>query len=192
MWPKVVVMLMAHHGQQLLRINTNHFSIFIFSQLATPSTKNNNRKTKKNTHNLKKQKKKQKKQKKQRDLQSALNVASDGNNHNIWIAQGTYYPTITSNDRSISFNIPNNVNLYGGFNGNEASIEDRPGNLQTILDGNIGDKNINTDNSYHILKISQNTNLDSLIIQNGYTNNQNNIYGIGQGVCLFVLLFYFL
>jgi len=54
----------------------------------------------------------------------------------VWVAAGTYIPTTQTdaNDNlSRTFLIKNGVNLYGGFAGNEASIDDR---AKSDMDGN--------------------------------------------------------
>ncbi|AWW00338.1 hypothetical protein DJ013_20030 [Arcticibacterium luteifluviistationis] len=51
------------------------------------------------------------------DLQDAL---SKGKYVTAWVAAGTYKPT-SGTDRNISFQIPDNVKVYGGFIGNEAN-----------------------------------------------------------------------
>gem|GEM_PF-4649468 len=83
------------------------------------------------------------------DLQSALSQAVAGDE--IWIAQGTYVPSLDKNGlvpadpRDKTFNLPDGVELYGGFQGitSEASINDRQWNngslvYTTILSGDIG------------------------------------------------------
>jgi hypothetical protein len=61
------------------------------------------------------------------DLQSALAVAQA--NHEIWIATGIYRPSSNLSDlelaRKISFVIPNGVELYGGFVGEEDELSQR-------------------------------------------------------------------
>ena len=56
------------------------------------------------------------------DLQSAL--IPDPSVDQIWVAAGTYKPTLGS-DASISFVIPSGVSIYGGFTGTESSIGQR-------------------------------------------------------------------
>ncbi|MDR1557932.1 MAG: T9SS type A sorting domain-containing protein [Tannerellaceae bacterium] len=77
-----------------------------------------------------------------------------GTDDEVWVAAGTYYPTKKNNqidERSKTFLLKNGVHLYGGFAGNEASIDkriksDRNGNgkieaweftRETVLSGNI-------------------------------------------------------
>jgi len=97
------------------------------------------------------------------DFQQALLVAQEGNE--IWVAQGTYYPTTTT-DRSKSFVLKQGVRIYGGFQGIEVEITQRDINIhETILSGNIGDP-IGADNSYHVL---YGTALDSTTLIDGFT-----------------------
>ena len=52
-----------------------------------------------------------------RNLRSILTTAPK--NAQIWLAQGTYYPTqctnCTDTDRQLSFEIPDNIAVYGGL-----------------------------------------------------------------------------
>ena len=105
------------------------------------------------------------------NLQSALAVARDRDQ--IWVAKGTYKPT-NDNDRTVSFEIPPGVEVYGGFAGDETSLEQRnPEMNKTILSGEIGSGNQQGDNSYHVVYISDtddSTVLDGFTIQGGYAN----------------------
>lgn len=106
------------------------------------------------------------------NLQSALAVANYGDQ--VWVAKGTYFPT-DGIDREISFNLPNGVRLYGGFEGNEVLLEQRnPVNNFSKLSGDIGLTGMQTDNSYHVVTIYQgdeNTVLDGFTITQGYAAN---------------------
>ncbi|WP_432410226.1 HYR domain-containing protein [Rasiella sp. SM2506] len=119
------------------------------------------------------------------DLQDAITAAEVCASVNtIYIAEGTYYPTTTA-DRTISFEIPGNTNVYGGFSPNNGVINlvTRDFNTYpTILDGDIGVLATTTDNSYHVISLldTGTTNiLDGLIIRNGYANGSgtNNLGG---------------
>lgn len=107
------------------------------------------------------------------NLQIALTNAVNGTE--IWVAKGTYLPTTTL-DRTISFNIPAGVKVYGGFNGTETSLNQRNSKTNvTTLDGNIGATQDITDNTYHVVTLLNNmTNatLDGLTITNGYAADQ--------------------
>lgn len=66
----------------------------------------------------------------------------------IWVAAGTYKPTPTTDDPSVSFELRNGVAIYGGFAGTEASIDDRDiATNQTTLTGNIN----GPDESFHVV-----------------------------------------
>jgi len=82
------------------------------------------------------------------DLQDALARAHNGCGSRILVAAGTYKPT-DGDDRSISFEMVEGVDIYGGFppGGGPRS----PGIYQTILSGDIGDQNDPDDNSYHVV-----------------------------------------
>ena len=106
------------------------------------------------------------------DLQYALAKATPGTA--LWIAAGTYVPTTctscTENDRSISFLIPDGVEIYGGFDGTEKRLRQR--NYQknlTRLSGNIGQPGL-YDNSFTVIatqSVGPNTILDGIIIADG-------------------------
>jgi len=102
------------------------------------------------------------------DLQTA--ISNIGSHTTIHVAQGTYYPT-TSSDRGIFFNIPNARILLGGYpsGGGERNYELYP----TVLSGDIGEKDKHTDNSYHLLffnETSPSTEVDGFIIEHGYAD----------------------
>lgn len=108
------------------------------------------------------------------DLQDALEEARTGTITQIWVAKGTYKPTVT-NDRSISFDLPNGVAIYGGFEGDENSLTDRDiESHETVLSGNIGDQSLATDNVYHVVKTMNNIDeaslLDGFTIRDGYAD----------------------
>jgi hypothetical protein len=109
------------------------------------------------------------------DLQQALLHAKPG--QQIWVAAGTYYPTSTNN-RTIAFVIPNEVQVYGGFAGNETDFAQRnwEKNL-TILSGEIG-TNDPSDNSYTVVyteRVSSSTIIDGFAITGGTANGVNSL-----------------
>ena len=59
------------------------------------------------------------------DLQDALGAAAEGDE--MWVAEGMYKPT-SGSDRTISFDLVSGVALYGGFNGTEATRDERDSN----------------------------------------------------------------
>ncbi len=104
------------------------------------------------------------------DLQKALKMASKGDQ--IWVAEGIYRPTAGFN-RSISFEIPEGVQVFGGFEGSEKSVEERQlAQRPTILSGAIG-KSEKGDNSYNVVtfrSVSDRTALDGFIVTEGWAN----------------------
>jgi VCBS repeat-containing protein/predicted outer membrane repeat protein len=106
------------------------------------------------------------------DLQYALSIAIVDTE--IWVAAGTYYPT-TGIDRTVSFALKNGVALYGGFVGTETNRNARDWVANTsTLSGEIGDVNITTDNSYHVVVgtgTAPSAVLDGFTITAGSANN---------------------
>lgn len=104
------------------------------------------------------------------DLQPALQAAKAGSQ--IWVSEGTYFPT-QGNDRNAFFNIPSDVQLYGGFSGSEDSLSQRDWKQNiTILSGEIGSDSPD-DNSFTILYTRNsgiNTIIDGFVITGGNAN----------------------
>lgn len=125
-------------------------------------------------------------------LQDALAVI---NGCEIWVAKGVYYPDEgtgqTDNNRSATFQLKNNVAIYGGFVGTESQRTQRDWQTNlTVLSGDI-DKNdvvdskgvaanttnLNGGNALHVVTGSGVTNtavLDGFTITAGWANNRNN------------------
>jgi hypothetical protein len=105
------------------------------------------------------------------NLQTGLAAATAG--VEVWVAKGTYKPTTTTT-RTIYFNIPSSVIVYGGFAGTEDNLIDRNFRTNpTILSGDIGTLNLMDDNSYHVVVMngsSNTTRLDGFTIIGGYAN----------------------
>lgn len=100
------------------------------------------------------------------DLQEALSVAETGDQ--IWVAKGTYFPSKT--DASCSFQMKDNVALYGGFIGDETELTQRDWETnETVLSGNIGDYNSSSDNSKTVVQAA-NAILDGFTISDGTGN----------------------
>lgn len=126
------------------------------------------------------------------NLQDALAVAVSG--HEIWVAQGVYYPDVgtgQSNDlQSSTFNLINGVKIYGGFDGTETdlSMRDSVANV-TVLSGDIdGNDAVDSDgvtahfddlvgnNAYHVvttLLTDDTTVIDGLAITAGWASGAN-------------------
>ncbi len=107
----------------------------------------------------------------------------------IWVAEGTYKPTMGT-DRAVSFALKTGVALYGGFAGTENSREERnPATHVTILSGNIGNKALSTDNSYHVVTgggADGTAVLDGFVVTGGYAyRNIMNSDNYGGGIYIF-------
>ena len=116
------------------------------------------------------------------DLQDALAVAR----HDIWVAAGTYTPT-SGSDRSVSYVLPEDVAIYGGFAGNEDpatfDLADRDFQAnETILSGDIGVPGNNSDNSYHVVTGTDGATLDGFTITGGYANGSTTPEQSGGGM----------
>lgn len=117
-------------------------------------------------------------------LQEALaRAAAPGSGiEEIWVAVGTYRPAARISEggsRSASFNLQNNLAIYGGFQGNEALLGQRnvAANI-TILSGDLnGDDNgdLNrSDNSFSVVTASQ---LNPTAVLDGVTIADGNASG---------------
>ena len=89
----------------------------------------------------------------------------------IWIAEGTYYPTTDTMDRDSSFVIPSGISIYGGFQGDEESVEERNWYLnRTVLSGDINGSGTLDGNSHTVVVIEDAQSevlLDGLFIAKG-------------------------
>ena len=128
------------------------------------------------------------------DLSAAIGAATSGD---LWVAAGTYVPADAGLDSFNTFLIMNPVNIYGGFAGTEASIDDRVDGNATILSGDVaGDDMDNVftankeDNLSHVMTIDVGATdvviLDGLTISGGSaaTDNaaDNNYVWAGAGI----------
>ena len=116
-------------------------------------------------------------------LQAALRASSDGDQ--IRMADGTYKPT-AGTLRTCSFVLRNDVSIYGGYAGYGAANPDARNILvyATILSGNIGNPDLNTDNSYHVVECFglDSGRIDGVSIVRGYANGSTFIQYSGGGV----------
>ena len=121
------------------------------------------------------------------DLQHALDLASTLPASEIWISKGVYIPTkiyspngITggayghafpsqaTNSGLLTFNIPNNTSIFGGFHGNESRLADRdPHRNETVLSGGKISWHVVTLGN-DIAKTGVTAKLNGLTIANGY------------------------
>ncbi len=116
-------------------------------------------------------------------LQAALNSAASGGGQ-VWVKAATYKPneypngcTNCGSNRDKAFLLRNNVALYGGFAGTETLLSQRSVNSNpTILSGDMGTVNDNSDNCYHTI-ITINTNATTIL--DGFTVTGGNANGTG-------------
>jgi hypothetical protein len=124
-----------------------------------------------------------------RTLKKALQRAAPSFTTEIWIAEGRYTPDqgpgVTDGDPSASFELVEDVDLYGGFDGTESSRAERDAAAHpTILSGDIDDNDadpndddiiadasdIQGDNSYNVVtgrNLSSQVRLDGLVLTGG-------------------------
>lgn len=114
-------------------------------------------------------------------LQDGLDNAVSGDT--IWVASGTYYPVkppvVSVDPRDRTFLMKNGVHIYGGFVGSEVNLADRKTDstnlhvkYETILSGDIGNVNDQSDNVYHVV-ISNNLSsftLDGFTVKAGFAS----------------------
>ncbi|RMD99648.1 MAG: hypothetical protein D6816_14660, partial [Bacteroidetes bacterium] len=118
------------------------------------------------------------------DLQDALLQARYCSNiTQIWVAEGTYKPTNTS-DRNISFEMVKGVAIYGGFAGTETALSQRNWVTHpTILSGDIGSANYIHDNTYQLI-YNNSGDIDATAVLDGFTVSDGynyNIYNYANG-----------
>lgn len=108
-------------------------------------------------------------------LSAGLGAAQAGDQ--VWVAQGTYVPGAS---RRAYFQVPDGVEVYGGFQGFETALDQRtddPG--LTVLSGEIGDAAEVSDNSSTIAVLLGDGRLDTLTVTGGYGAVENNSYSFG-------------
>lgn len=104
-------------------------------------------------------------------LSAALSNAQTGDE--IWVAKGIYLP---GSDRSDAFRINAGVTIYGGFDGTESALAERDWQTNlTVLSGDIGTADDNSDNSYQVVvsDTSEMAELNGVIIQGGNTEGSS-------------------
>jgi len=86
----------------------------------------------------------------------------------VWVGSGTYRPT-TGTDRTATFQIKDNVAVYGGYSGSDTwwIRDSSPLTNSTVLSGDIGTPGDSTDNSYHVATILGSALLDGFTITGG-------------------------
>ena len=125
-------------------------------------------------------------------LESALDEAAMLPKSQIWVAAGTYVPTEiyapngvpggafgVASPNLATFNLPNNVSIFGGFEGHENSIKERKlEKCRTILSGNGF--------SWHVVIAGNDVAKTGVAARlDGLTITQGNAQGPGSGNALF-------
>ncbi len=119
-------------------------------------------------------------------LQPAIASAASCTGSQVWVAAGTYKPTVTL-DRTVSFSMRNGLAIYGGFpnSGNPIFSQRNPTKNFTILSGDIGAAG-NADNSYHVISntagIDNTAILDGFVIADGNANTAGSFRNVGGGL----------
>ena len=118
------------------------------------------------------------------NLQDAIDDAASHSIKNIYVKEGTYYPTSHPNglesyeEKGLHFALKNNLTITGGFIGNEG-IDENPSGGETILDGN--------EISNHVIYLTENANISSSAVLNNVSIKGGKAYGpsyIGGGIYL--------
>ncbi|GAB3707639.1 hypothetical protein GCM10027592_41970 [Spirosoma flavus] len=115
------------------------------------------------------------------DLQSQIDLVGVTQ---VWVAAGTYKPGGDANsDQSVSFSMKNGVAIYGGFanTGSPALAERNPTTFTTLLSGDIGTPDDNSDNSFHVISNDGNG-LNATAVLDGFTITGGNGGDYGGGM----------
>jgi len=100
-----------------------------------------------------------------KDLQAAIARAKKGCGTQIWVAKGTYYP---GDDPTMSFKIPDNISVYGGFAGTESELNQRDIKANpTILSGYIRTVNGIEERNIAVVTMNNACMLDGVIVSRG-------------------------
>ena len=114
-------------------------------------------------------------------------VAITGSGDEIWVAAGTYRPTIGVT-RTATFQLKSGVALYGGFTGTETRRDQRNWTANvTVLSGDIGVPGASGDNAYHVLRsigVDNSAVVDGFTVRDGNADGDFTVYqDIGGGLC---------
>ena len=115
-------------------------------------------------------------------ITDALDACPEQEDKSFWVAKGHYYPT-DNLDQSISFSLNSSSKLFGGFIGNEILVSERNiSQNQTILSGDIGIQNEDSDNSnIIILQASENDILfDGIYIEDANSTTIESAVDLGN------------
>ena len=109
------------------------------------------------------------------ELNLGIHAAMPGDH--VWVAAGTYTPQTRPNPvseeyeddpRSVHFSLKNEVAVYGCFSGTEINFSQRNcKNNLTVLSGDIGEPDDNSDNSYHVFYHPEGIDLNETAVLDG-------------------------
>src|SRR5690606_92376 len=110
----------------------------------------------------------------------------------VWIAGGagaTFLPgeKVGGNTwRHKTFQLKDNLKVYGGFAGNETDTTRSHGAYPTILSGDLGTSGVATDNAYHVFynnfTSATTTTVDGVIVTGGNANEGTADFSQGGGM----------
>jgi hypothetical protein len=107
----------------------------------------------------------------------------------IWVAKGTYKPTSSTTDRDATFQLRNNLAIYGGFTSGQTLLTQRdpnPASNGTTLSGDIDNNDATTGNggnSYHVVTGSD---TQSTAVLDGFTISGGNANSTADGGGMFI------
>ncbi len=106
------------------------------------------------------------------DLQAGL-AAAVSIGDEVWVAAGTYYPSVEvggAGSQFMSFQLKNGMAVYGGFAGGETLLEERDWETNVVvLSGDIGVVDDKSDNCYHVFYHPEDSYLDETAVLDGVT-----------------------
>ena len=117
-------------------------------------------------------------------LQAALTAAVADDE--IWIAEGTYKPTVQHGGTGLryqSFQLKNGVAVYGGFDPDSRAVDMATRDWQnhvTMLSGDIGIVADSSDNCYHVFYHPYGLGLDATAVLDGVVIYRGNADGAGD------------
>ena len=93
----------------------------------------------------------------------------------VWVARGTYYPdegaAQQDGNRTSTFTLVGNVDVYGGFAGVEIALDQRDVAANpTVLSGDIQQDGCHGNNAYHVVTGADGAVLDGFIITGGHAD----------------------
>ncbi len=116
-------------------------------------------------------------------LQEAIDYVAANGGGQVWVAAGVYKPT-TTGDPDVSFSMRNGVAIYGGFAGNESTLQARPDMNpvtghpgSSTLSGDINNDGLPNGNTYCLFYHPEGLNLNSTAILDGFFITGGNANG---------------